>query len=140
MEDDYRLEPLFQTEDSESQPKISPDSRWLAYVSDKTGAEQVYVCPFPDVNNGEWQVSTSGGYNPLWSPDGHKLFYVTANNAVMSVTVETEPGFRLEKKQKLFDLFHFFSVQNAIEKLSCYMISVPEILKTPKLLPPHALC
>ena len=45
----------------ENQPKISPDGRWMAYTSNESGKDEVYVRPFPEVNKGKWQVSTSGG-------------------------------------------------------------------------------
>ncbi len=65
----------------------------MAYVSNESsGQAQVYVCPFPDVDSGRWQVSTGGGNSPLWSRDGQKLFYRNGN-AVMAVAVKTEPNF-----------------------------------------------
>ena len=62
---------------------LSPDSRWLAYVSDEQDANEVFVRPFPDGNGGKWQVSSGGGSAPLWAHNGRELFYVA--NAKMSV-------------------------------------------------------
>jgi hypothetical protein len=45
----------------------SPDGRWLAYEANDTGAFEIYVPPFPDVTRERWQVSTSGGTQPLWA-------------------------------------------------------------------------
>ena len=75
MEGDRKWKPLLQEKYHETQPQISPDGRWMAYVSDESGKSEVYVRPFPDVDKGKWQVSTSGGDSPLWSPDGRELFY-----------------------------------------------------------------
>jgi hypothetical protein len=61
----------------------------------------VYVRLFPDVSKAKSQVSTSGGDNPLWSPDGRELFYRNGDS-VMSVSVKTDPAFSLEKPKTLF--------------------------------------
>ena len=57
--------------------EISPDGQWLAYQSNKSGQEEIYIRTFPNVTTTELQVSTSGGTQPLWSPDGRELFYVS---------------------------------------------------------------
>jgi eukaryotic-like serine/threonine-protein kinase len=67
---------------------VSPDGRWLAYAASDSGALEIYVRPYPDVNSGRWQVSTTGGRMPLWSHDGQELFYVSPANALMRVGVE----------------------------------------------------
>jgi serine/threonine-protein kinase len=101
MEGDHNLRPLLQEKYSEWEPKISPDGRWMAYVSEESGKSEVYVRPFPDVNKGKWQVSTSGGRDPLWSPDGRGLFYRNGDS-VMAVAVQTEPTFNPGKTEALF--------------------------------------
>ena len=80
---------------------LSPDSRWLAYVSNEQGANEVFVRPFPDMNGGKWQVSSGGGSAPLWSHNGRELFYVA--NAKMHV-VRINPGrpFSAEPPRVLF--------------------------------------
>ncbi len=89
------------------QPRISPDGRWIAYCLGEEGkGAEIYVHPFPDVNNGRWQVSTDGGNSPLWSPDGRELFYLTGRNTVgtaMRVPVESEPTFKAGKPERLFE-------------------------------------
>jgi serine/threonine-protein kinase len=86
---------LLQEEYSEVLPQISPDGRWLAYMSNESGQYEVFIRPFPDVDSGgRWQVSTDGGFDQLWAPDGHELFYVIPDGT-MAVSVETEPTFKL---------------------------------------------
>ncbi|MGH7654546.1 MAG: protein kinase domain-containing protein, partial [Gemmatimonadaceae bacterium] len=58
----------------------SPDSRWVAYLSNETGAPEVYVRPFPETGQAKWQVSHGTATVPVWSHDGHELFYVKDGN------------------------------------------------------------
>jgi serine/threonine protein kinase len=105
MEGERPIIPLLQTEYNEAHPQVSPDGRWLAYCSNESGNVEVYVRPFPDMNAGRWQVSTSGGNSPRWSPDSRELFYLvgeTETEAVMVVSVETEPTFKPGTPQILF--------------------------------------
>ena len=83
-------------------PAISPDGRWLAYASNETGGYQIYVRPFPDVESGRWQVSTSGGAAPRWSHSGNEIFYGTVTGAIVATTVDTSSGFRVLRTQTLF--------------------------------------
>ena len=69
-----QAEPLIRTPFIESNPEVSPDGRYLAYQSNESGRDEVYVRPFPKVNEGRWQVSTAGGTSPLWAKDGRELF------------------------------------------------------------------
>jgi Tol biopolymer transport system component len=62
---------------------LSPDGRWLAYVSDETGRFEVYVTDLPDLKT-KWQVSTGGGHEPVWSKSGSELFF-REGNRMMSV-------------------------------------------------------
>ena len=83
-------------------PQISPEGRWLAYRSNESGRDEIYVRPFPDVDSGgPWRVSTSGGSYPLWSPDGKELYYISSS-AIMAVSVETEPTFKPGPPRSLF--------------------------------------
>jgi serine/threonine-protein kinase len=65
---------------------VSPGGQWMAFAGDDTGMNEIYVRPFPDVESARWQVSTGGGTEPVWSPDGRELFY-RMGAAVMSVPV-----------------------------------------------------
>jgi len=105
MEGDHERKPLIEGKFMETQPRMSPDGKWMAYSSDETGKNEVYVRPFPDVNKGKWQVSAGGGQCALWSPDGKTLYYLvgtTEVEAVMGVSVETEPVFKPGKPRLLF--------------------------------------
>ncbi len=93
MEGGHARKPLLQGSYRESQPKISPDGRWMAYTSDESRRNEVYVRSFPDMNS-RWQVSADGGDSPLWSPDGRELFYRNGD-AVMAISVRTEPTFSI---------------------------------------------
>ena len=80
------VRPLVVTEHDELNGEISPDGHWLAYQADESGSFEVYIRPFPDVEGGRWQVSTGGGIQPAWSPDGRELFYL-APGRLMSVPI-----------------------------------------------------
>jgi serine/threonine-protein kinase len=82
-----RVIPLLHSPFNESNAVVSPDGRWLAYQSDASGRFEVYVRPFPDVDAGQWQVSTDGGGQPLWSRSGSELFYARGDGGLMAVPV-----------------------------------------------------
>jgi hypothetical protein len=75
------------------QARISPDSRWLAYVTDRTGRNEVYVTSFPTAG-AQTQISTGGGTLPAWSPDGKELFFLGPDRKLMAAAVKA--GSRLE--------------------------------------------
>jgi Tol biopolymer transport system component len=97
--------------DDEYFPSISPDGRWLAYVSQQSGRGEVYLRPYPETG-GRIQVSNQGGAEPRWSPDGRTLFFRTANS-ISKVDLRFEPrleasaprqvaGVRLSARRSLF--------------------------------------
>jgi serine/threonine-protein kinase len=96
--------PLLRTPAFETHPILSPDSKWLAYTESEGRGQNVYVRPFPRVEDGRWQVSIDGGGSPLWSPDGRWLYYYTRSGRVFGVPVETSPTFRLGSPTSMFDL------------------------------------
>jgi len=81
---------------------VSPNGRWLAYTSDESENDQVWVRPFPNVEAGRWQISTDGGEQPLWAPDGSELFYRNGD-ALMAVQIETDPSFDPGTPEVLFE-------------------------------------
>ncbi|MFQ5924347.1 MAG: hypothetical protein ACE5M4_16045, partial [Anaerolineales bacterium] len=104
MEGEPTPQPLLQTQFNETRAAISPDGRWIAYRSDESGRFEVYVRPFPNVEEGKWQISRDGGASPLWGPEGRELFYRSgeAMEAMMVVTIETEPTFTARSPEVLF--------------------------------------
>ena len=86
-------EPLLATEFRERNPALSPDGRWLAYESNASGQNEIYVRPFPNIEDGQWLISTDGGTRPLWGADGRELFYLSRGAELMAVRVQTEPSF-----------------------------------------------
>ena len=102
LEGDHTTTLVIDGEFDERNPALSPDGRWLAYSSDETGRRQVYVQPFPDVDSGRWQMSTDGGFWPVWSPAGGELFYRTLTG-VMALAFETEPTFTPGALTQLFE-------------------------------------
>jgi Tol biopolymer transport system component len=85
---DRRVTWLLQTTFSELGGEVSPDGRWLVYESDESGQSQIYVRPFPAVDQGRWQVSTNGGQEPVWARNGREVFYLAPDGAVMVVPVD----------------------------------------------------
>jgi serine/threonine protein kinase/Tol biopolymer transport system component len=77
-------------------PAISPDGRWIAFSSDESGSSQVYVQPFPDLGP-KYAVSVDGGDQPVWAPDGHRLYYHSGLQ-IMEALVITSPSFRASRR------------------------------------------
>jgi eukaryotic-like serine/threonine-protein kinase len=92
IEGERQVTPLLQGKFVEQNGDVSPDGRWLAYESDESGQFEVYVRPFPAVDQGRWQVSNTGGRQPAWSRDGRELFYIAADGALMSAGVQAPQG------------------------------------------------
>jgi len=91
-------EPLGQTSGC-----LSPDGRWIAYVSSESGMAELCVRPLGRAG-GRVQISTNGGILPAWSPDGHELYYVSSG-ALMATTVTPRGGVMFaDSTRRLFDL------------------------------------
>ncbi|HSM05163.1 MAG TPA: protein kinase [Longimicrobiales bacterium] len=86
------------------QPDLSPDGRWLAYTSDETGRDEVYLRPFPDVGADRIVVSTDGGLQPHWSRDGREIFYVSFSGEMVAAGFQAEPDARITTRERLFTL------------------------------------
>jgi serine/threonine-protein kinase len=84
-----RAAPLIESTATKFNPEISPDGRWIAYESNEPGQFQVYVRPFPKINDGRWQISADGGTRPAWAHNGKELFYLDANDLLTSVRVQS---------------------------------------------------
>jgi serine/threonine-protein kinase len=99
-----KVEPLLTASHSEHNAEVSPNGKWLAYQSNESGRDEVYVRPFPEVTGSRRQVSIQGGTRPAWAKNGRELFYLLAGQGRMvSVAVVTEGVFRAEAPQTLFD-------------------------------------
>src|SRR5262249_30096864 len=86
---------------SEGKGQISPDGRWIAYVSDESGRTEVYVRPF--LHSGEKvRVSLTGGAAPRWRKDGKEIVFVGGGPSMWAVPVTTAPTFKVGTPQKLF--------------------------------------
>jgi dipeptidyl aminopeptidase/acylaminoacyl peptidase len=81
--------------------RFSPDGRLIAYLSDDSGPNEVYVQAFPQAAD-RWQVSTGGASRPRWRKDGKELFYISADGQLMSVAIETRPVFTASAPRPLF--------------------------------------
>ena len=105
---------LLKTPFNEVAPKVSPDGHWIAYASNDSGQDEVFVRPWPDVDSGRWQVSTNGGDTPVWSQDGATLFYVEATtNTLMSVAIGAGKEFSAGRPAKVAD-FSGYRWQNPV--------------------------
>jgi serine/threonine-protein kinase len=83
------IEPYLDTEFGEESGDFSPDGRWVAYESDESGEAEVYVRPFP-LEAGKWRISSAGGYDPVWAPDGRTIYYRGSDNKVYGVSVAVD--------------------------------------------------
>jgi hypothetical protein len=93
--------PMLNSTFKESDPRISPDGNFLAYVSEESGKSQVYLTRFPS-GSGKWQVSVEGGHYPVWSPLGDELFFLN-RTLLMQVDVVTAASVQLGTPRTLFD-------------------------------------
>ena len=84
----------------ESAPSFSPDGKWMVYVSNESGHNEVYVRPYPGPG-GKWQISTEGGTEPVWNPKGRELFY-RQGPKMMAVDYQAQPTFTAAKPHMLF--------------------------------------
>jgi Tol biopolymer transport system component/predicted Ser/Thr protein kinase len=95
--------PFVHSSFNETLPRFSPDGHWIAYVSDASGRNEIYVQPFPGPG-GKWQISTAGGNEPCWRGDGKELFYLGLDSRLMSVEVKAGSGFEAGVPAPLFPM------------------------------------
>jgi serine/threonine-protein kinase len=95
-------ERFLESRTADGAPQLSPDGRWLAYASDQsTHRREIYVRAYPGPG-GPWQVSTDGGNEPQWNPQGGELFY-RSGNRLMAVGISRETGNATGKPEQLFE-------------------------------------
>lgn len=100
------------TKFDEMTASLSPDGKWLAYVSNETGTTQVYVRPFPG-GGGKWQISTNLSSEPRWSGDG-KTLYFQSQLALMAVSISTTPSLLIGPLQVALKEFPRLAVESGI--------------------------
>ena len=98
---DRKPRPLLTSAADERRPTISPDDKWMAYQSDESGSFEIFVRPYPAVNEGRWQVSAGGGASPLWGVNPREIFY-RLGQTIMRAGVSTTPAFAPATPSVLF--------------------------------------
>ena len=96
---------LLLPDSSIANPTLSPDGRWVAYEAEAAGESQIFVRPFPNVEDGRTQVSVDGGYDARWSSDGRQLFfsvYRSGTDRIVAAHVRTRPAFAVDSIEPLF--------------------------------------
>jgi serine/threonine-protein kinase len=96
-----KAQPFLRTRFDEGAARFSPDGRWLAYISDESGHREIYAQPYPGPG-GKWQISTEGGTEPMWNPNGRELFY-RIGDKMMAVEITEQPSFSVGKPRVLFE-------------------------------------
>jgi eukaryotic-like serine/threonine-protein kinase len=93
--------PYVATEFGDAWPNLSPDGRWLAYLSTESKRAEIYVVSFPQPG-GKWQISTNGGIDPVWSRDGRELYYYSLDGKIMAVEIKPGAQFQFGVPKPLF--------------------------------------
>jgi Tol biopolymer transport system component len=106
--------PFLQTEFQELDGRFSPNDRWIAYDSNESGKREVYVQPFP-ASAGKWQISTNGGSDPIWRPDGKELFYLATDGKIMAEPVKSDATFEAGVPKALFQTMFVGFVRGGFE-------------------------
>jgi serine/threonine-protein kinase len=108
-----KAEPFLATPADEVSPKFSPDGRWLAYESDESGQPEIYVRAYPGPG-GRFQISSEGGREAAWNPNGRELFYRNGNR-MMAVEITTQPTLVAGKPRMLFEGYVFGVVNGSYD-------------------------
>src|ERR1019366_3082333 len=101
LKGERKIVPFLQTPANEEAPTFSPDGRWLTYQSSESGRLEVYVRPYPGPGE-KLQISSEGGYEPVWARNGREIFYRNGNK-MMAAAVKTNPIFVAAKSELLFE-------------------------------------
>jgi hypothetical protein len=101
MQGDRKPTPFLRTEFNERSGQFSPDGHWIAYISDESGSDEIYVREFSSGSAqgsgdaaGKWLISKGGGTYPRWQGDGKELFYVASGGKLTSVDISAKPVFQ----------------------------------------------
>jgi len=132
LQSDRRPSPLLRTKFNESSGQFSPDGHWIAYTSDESGRDEIYVAEFSSASvEGAWElgnkslISKGGGSSPKWRGDGRELFYVAADGSLMSVEVKTKKVFEAGAPKRLFQLPAGFLAGDISANGNRFLIGVP---------------
>ena len=108
---DHKPIPFLRTEFNESSGQFSPDGHWIAYTSDESGDDEIFVREFSSDSAqrsrdaaGKWLISKGGGTDPRWRGGGKEVFYVASDGKLMSVDVSAKPVFEAGTPKPLFQL------------------------------------
>jgi eukaryotic-like serine/threonine-protein kinase len=99
---DRKAFPYVQSEFQETQPRLSPDGHWLAYQSNESKRNEIYVTSFPQPGE-KWQISTDGGQAPVWNRNGRELYYYGGDGKIMAVETQPETRFQFGVPKALFE-------------------------------------
>jgi Tol biopolymer transport system component len=119
LEGDRKPMPYLNGQFNTIQGRFSPDGRFVAYTSNESGRNEVYVQPFPEASGGKWMVSKGGGSQPRWRRDGKELFYVSADSRLTAVEVSLNPAFQHGSPKALFHA----PLRAATGNVTCYDVT-----------------
>lgn len=116
LEGDPNEHLIIHTKLGEGNPAFSPDGKWIVYSAGEaqTLGGHVWVQPYPNVDDGRWQISTDPGNEPRWAPDGSEIYY-RSGGKMMAVSVETSPTFRADTPRPLFDDVYYRSIDQGTQ-------------------------
>jgi serine/threonine-protein kinase len=120
-----RVVPLLQTPANERNGEISPDGRWIAYSSAESGRHEIYVRPYPNLEDRRWQISVDGGVQPVFSRRGDELFFLGREGRMMVSQIRTSGEFSASAPRAILEPQHYAleSAVNAIITARTYDIS-----------------
>jgi Tol biopolymer transport system component len=116
--DDQSTADFLATPAREHMARFSPDGKWLAYASNESGQDEVYVRPFPRAEGAARLVSVGGGSGPTWAPDGSTLYYRGASGELMAVAITVSKGITTARPRPLFryaDLYRMSGTATAYD-------------------------
>ena len=135
MQGDRKPTPFLRTEFNERSGQFSPDGHWIAYISDESGSDEIYVREFSSGSAqgsgdaaGKWLISKGGGTYPRWRGDGKELFYVASGGKLTSVDISAKPVFQAGAPRPLFQLPPGFIGSEVTPDGGRFLIGVPAAL------------
>jgi serine/threonine protein kinase len=132
LQGDSKPTPFLRTKFNESSGQFAPDGHWIAYTSDESGSDEIYVREFSSGSAqgswdaaGKWLISKGGGTAPRWRGDGKELFYVASDGKLMSVSISAKPVFEAGAPRPLFQLPPGFIGGDVTSDGRRFLIGVP---------------